>query len=436
MSAPAVFFQVEKYRTSFSREVLAGVTTFATMSYIVVVNPAILSAAGIPKGPSFVATVAVAVFGCLLMGLYANRPFAIAPYMGENAFIAFTVCNQLGFRWQAALAAVFIAGAIFVVITALRLREWVVQAVPQSLRYSFAVGIGLFLTLIGLIRTGIVAAGNAEAPVRSGHITSVPVLIAIAGFVLLAVLVMRKVPGAILLGILVTAIVAFLAKIAVPPQHLVSMPPSLRPIVWQLDFRGALSWAGFPVVLTIFIMAFVDTMGTLIGLSARAGFLDEHGNLPQIKRPMMVDALTNCLAPAIGTTTSGAFVESATGIEAGGRTGLTAIVTAACFALTLFFAPFLTSIPPQAYGPALIIVGLFMLEPITRIDFRDYSESIPAFAVVTLMCFTFNIGIGVTAGFVLYPLCKLAAGRIGEIKPGMWILTGLSLLFFVFYPYG
>jgi AGZA family xanthine/uracil permease-like MFS transporter len=436
MSAPAAFFQVDKYRTSFSREVLAGLTTFATMSYIVVVNPAILSVAGIPKGPSFVATVAVAVFGCLLMGLYANRPFAIAPYMGENAFIAFTVCNQLGFKWQTALAAVFIAGVIFVVITALRLREWVVQAVPQSLRYSFAVGIGLFLTLIGFIRTGIVTVGNGDAPVRSGHITSAPVLVAIAGFVLLAVLVMRKVPGAILAGILITAIVAFLAQVAAPPEHLVSMPPSLRPIVWQLDFRGAFSWAGFPVVLTIFIMAFVDTMGTLIGLSARAGFLDEHGNLPHIKRPMMVDALTNCLAPAIGTTTSGAFVESATGIEAGGRTGLTAIVTAACFALTLFFAPFLTSIPSQAYGPALIIVGLFMLEPITRIDFRDYSESIPAFAVVTLMCFTFNIGVGVTAGFVLYPLCKLAAGKIGEVKPGMWILTGLSLLFFVFYPYG
>ena len=259
MSALAAFFQFDKYRTSLSREVVAGLTPFATMSYIVVVNPAILSAAGIPKGPSFVATAVVAVFGCLLMGLYANRPFAIAPYMGENAFIAFTVCNQLGFKWQTALAAVFIAGVIFVVITALRLREWIVQAVPQPLRYSFAVGIGLFLTLIGLIRTGIVAVGNADAPVRSGHMTSAPVLVAIAGFVLLAVLVIRKVPGAILLGILITAVIAFIARVALPPEHLVSAPPSLRPIVWQLDFRGAFSWARFPVVLTIFIMAFVDT---------------------------------------------------------------------------------------------------------------------------------------------------------------------------------
>ena len=177
-----------------------------------------------------------------------------------------------------------------------------------------------------------------------------------------------------------------------------SFPPGLGPILWQLDFRGVMQWSAFPIVLTIFIMAFVDTMGTLIGLSARAGFLDKDGNLPQIERPMLVDALTTCLAPAVGTTTSGAYVESATGIESGGRTGLTALVAAGCFALTLFFAPFVTSIPPQAYGPALIVVGLFMLEPITRIDFSDYSESIPAFAVVTLMCFTFNIAVGISAG--------------------------------------
>jgi adenine/guanine/hypoxanthine permease len=239
-----------------------------------------------------------------------------------------------------------------------------------------------------------------------------------------------------LLGIVATAILAFTARIVAPPVHLVSFPPGLGPILWQLDFRGVMMWSAFPIVLTIFIMAFVDTMGTLIGLSARAGFLDKDGNLPQIERPMLVDALTTCLAPAVGTTTSGAYVESATGIESGGRTGLTALVTAGCFALSLFFAPFVTSIPPQAYGPALIVVGLFMLEPITRIDFSDYSESIPAFAVVTLMCFTFNIAVGISAGFILYPLSKLVAGKIRQVKPALFVLTGLSLLFFIFYPYG
>jgi AGZA family xanthine/uracil permease-like MFS transporter len=262
------------------------------------------------------------------------------------------------------------------------------------------------------------------------------VLVAIFGFLLLSVLVIRKVPGAILIGIVVTAIVAFVAHTAAPPTHVLSLPPALKPISMQMDVRSALSWRAFPVVLTIFIMAFVDTMGTLIGLSARAGFLDREGKLPQIERPMMVDAFTTTLAPIIGTTTAGAYVESATGIEAGGRTGLTSIVTAICFALTLFFAPFVSSIPAQAYGPAMIIVGLFMLEPITRINFGDYTDSIPSFAVITLMCFTFNIGVGITAGFVLYPLGKVVTGKIREIKPGLWILTALSLLFFIFYPYG
>jgi adenine/guanine/hypoxanthine permease len=436
MSAIRRFFELEQRGTTISREVIAGLTTFTTMSYIVVVNPAILSNAGIPAGPSFVATVVAAVFGCTLMGLYANRPFAIAPYMGENAFIAFTVCLQLGFQWQTALAAIFIAGALFVLLTVLHLRQWIVEAVPLSLRYSFAVGIGLFLTFIGLNQTGIVSLGVTGAPVQSGHLTSAPVLVAISGFLLLAILVIRKVPGGILLGIVATAAIAFAVKIVAPPAHLLSLPPDLAATLLKLDFRGALTWRAFPIVLTIFIMAFVDTMGTLIGLSARAGFLDEHGNLPQMDRPMLADALSTCVAAAAGTTTSGAFVESATGIEAGGRTGITALVTAGCFALTLFFAPFVTSIPPQAYGPALIIVGLFMLEPIARIDFSDYSESIPAFAVVTLMCFTYNIAVGISAGFILYPLCKLVAGKIRQVKPALFVLTCLSLLFFSFYPYG
>jgi len=237
-------------------------------------------------------------------------------------------------------------------------------------------GIGLFLTFIGLNQTGIVVLGAPGAPVRAGHLNTALVLLAIVVFLLISILVIRKVRGAILLGILATAIIGYVLKVT-PPSHLLSFPPSLGGIFWKLDFRGALTWSAFPIVLTIFIMAFVDTMGTLIGLSARAGFLDENGNLPQIERPMLVDALTTCLAPVVGTTTSGAYVESATGIESGGRTGLTALITAACFALTLFFAPFVAAIPAQAYGPALIIVGLFMLEPITKINFADYLSPFP-----------------------------------------------------------
>jgi AGZA family xanthine/uracil permease-like MFS transporter len=429
-------FALDTHATTPGREVVAGLTTFATMSYIVVVNPAILAAAGIPEGPSFVATALVGTFGCYFMALYTNRPFAIAPYMGENAFIAFTVCKALGIPWPTALAAVFIAGILFVLLTVLHLRRWVVEGVPTGLRFSFAAGMGLFLTFIGLNETGLVGLGVPGAPVQAGHLTSSPQLVAVFGIVLLAVLIIRKIPGAILLGILFTAILAFATGVARWPHQFFSAPPSIAPILGKLDFAAALSWHVFPVVLTIFIMAFVDTMGTLIGLSARAGFLDEHGQLPQIERPMLVDAITTCIAPLLGTTTSGAYAESATGVEAGGRTGLTVFVTGTCFLLTLFIAPVVTAIPAAAYGPALVIVGFLMIAPITRIDFSDYTEAIPAFAVVSLMAFTFNIAIGICAGFVLYPICKIVTGKWRDIRPGLWALTSLSLLFFIFYPYG
>jgi AGZA family xanthine/uracil permease-like MFS transporter len=395
----------------------------------------VLKSAGIPAQPAMVATIVTAIFGTLLMGLYANRPFAIAPYMGENAFIAFTVVQVLGYSWQAALASVFIAGVLFLLLTVVKLRQWLVDAIPSALRYSFAVGIGLFLTFVGLNETGIVMLGTQGAPVRTGHVTSAPVLVAIFGFVLMAVLMIRRFPGAILVGIVTTALLAFGVKVAPPPHGWVSLPPSLSPVLFKLDLRQAWSWAFFPVVLTIFVMAFVDTMGTLIGVSARAGFLDENGNLPQIERPMIADALSTTFAALVGTTTAGAFIESATGVEAGGRTGLAAVVTAMCFAGTLFFSPFVAAIPPQAYGPALIVVGLLMLAPITKIRFDDFTELIPAFAVVALMSFTYNIGVGITAGFVLYPFCKLVAGRFREVKPGLWVLAALALLFFIFYPY-
>lgn len=429
------YYGFEAHGTNFRREVIGGLTTFMTMSYIIVVNPAILEAAGIPRGPSTVATILTALFGTLIMGIYAKRPFAIAPYMGENAFVAYTVVKVLGYSWQTALGAVFIGGLLFVLLTVLKLRQWLTEAVPLGLRYSFAVGIGLFLTFIGLNATGIVVLGSPGAPVKIGDVTSASALTAVFGFLVISVLMIRRVPGAILLGILVTTFLAFFIGIGAPPQAWVSVPPSLGPIFLQLDILGALTWGFFAVVLTIFIMDFVDTMGTLIGLSARAGFLDKEGNLPQIERPMLADALSTTFAALVGTTTAGAYIESATGVEAGGRTGFTAVITALLFALALFFAPFVSAVPAQAYGPALMVVGLLMLAPITRINFDDYTELIPAFAVVVLMSFTYNIGVGITAGFVLYPFCKVVAGRPWEVRPGLWVLGLLSLLFFIFYPY-
>jgi len=429
------YFDFAALGTDFRRETIAGITTFVSMSYIIAVNPAILKAAGIPPGPSMVATILTAIFGTLMMGLYANRPFAVAPYMGENAFVAYTVVKVLGYRWQTAIGAVFLAGILFVALTLAKVRQWLVEGVPPGLRYSFAVGIGLFLAFIGLNEAGIVAVGSAGAPVRVGAITSAPVIVAIGGFLLISTLMIWRVPASILLGIVATTFVAYFAGVAAAPSSWVSLPPSPASLMMQLDISGAFTWGFFGVLLSIFMMAFVDTMGTLVGLSARAGFLDEHGNLPQIERPMLTDALSTAFAGLVGTSTAGAFIESAIGIDAGGRSGFTAIVTAILFALALFFSPFIVAIPVQAYSPALIAVGLLMISPITKIDFSDYTELIPAFAVVALMSFTYNIGIGVTGGFVLYPFFKLISGRHREVRPGLWVLGLLSLLFFIFYPY-
>ena len=357
------YFEFETHGTTFRRETVAGVTTFVTMSYIIVVNPAILSTAGIPVGPSMVATILTAIFGTLLMGFYARRPFAVAPYMGENAFIAFTVVQLLGYTWQAALAAMFLAGVLFIVLTVARVWPWLVNGIPPCLRYSFAVGIGLFLTFIGLNQTGIVRLGVEGAPVRLGDIASAAVLVSLLGFLVIIGLMILRMRGGILIGILVTTLVAYLVGVAEAPQGWVSLPPSLAPILWKLDFSALWSVGFLAVVLTIFILAFVDTMGTLIGVSVRAGLLDAQGRLPQIERPILADALATTFAAAVGTTTSGAYIESATGIEAGGRTGFTAVVTGLLFFLALFFAPFVTAVPAQAYGPALMVVGVLMVEP-------------------------------------------------------------------------
>lgn len=429
------FFEFGRHQTNFRRETLAGVTTFLTMAYIIVVNPAILQNAGLPKGPSTTVTILTAVFGTLLIGLYARRPFAIAPYMGENAFVAFTIVKGMGLPWQTALGAIFIAGVLFTLMTAFRVRTWMARAIPPSLKFSFAVGIGLFLTFIGLNATGIVTLGVKGAPVSLGVLTNRETLLSIAGLLLIFLLLIKQVRGALLIGMLTVTFVSIAWGVTPPPERLLSLPPNPLPLFGQLDIAGVLSPKALPVVGIIFVMAFVDTVGTLIGLSSRAGLLDDKGDLPEIEKPMMADALSNLAAPFMGTTTSGVFIESAAGIEAGGRTGFTAVVVAALFGLALFFVPVLTIVPPHAYGPVLIAIGVFMLSPITRIQFDDYCELIPAFLTIVLTCFTFNIGVGITAGLLSHPVLKTLVGRFRETSPAQWVLAALSLAFYVFYPY-
>lgn len=429
-------FHLRDRGTSPRIELLGGLTTFVAMAYIIVVNPAILAFAGIPVGPSTVATIVVAAAGSILMGLWANRPIAVAPYMGENAFIAFGLV-ALGATWQQRLGAVFVGGAILFLITIFGLRAWLARAVSTSLKFSFAVGIGLFLAFIGLVETGIVVRADA-VPVKIGAIRTPEVLLAIFGFILIMALLHRKVRGGILIGIAITAIAGMLLGLGDAPTAVTAIPftgdYSLAPIAFELDIVGVLNLAFLPVLLTLFLMSFLDTLGTLVGVGAAGGMLDKEGNMPEIEKPMLVDAVACMLSGVVGTSTSGAYIESATGIREGARTGLAAIITGLLFAVSLFFIPLVAPLQQlrYAYGPALIAVGVLMLEAVRKIDFEDYTELVPAFATIAMMVFTYNIANGMTAGLVLHPLMKILAGRAREITPGGAVLAAISLVYFIF----
>jgi adenine/guanine/hypoxanthine permease len=429
------YFRFEELGTNYRREILGGITTFFAMAYIIIVNPAILANCGIPRDASVTATILAAIIGTFVMAVYARRPFAVAPYMGENAFIAYTVVIGLGYTWQQALAAVFLGGLVFIIITALKIRSWIAEAIPHSLKCSFAAGIGLFIMFIGLNDTGIVALGVPGAPVRIGALSSTGPLLAILGIILISILLLRKIPGAILIGILATTVLAFITGVTKWPISLISPPPSLEPVFLKLDIAGALRLNFIPIILVIFVLDFVDTMGTLIGVSARAGLLDKNGNLPEIEKPMMADAIATTAAGLIGTSTTGAFIESAAGTEAGARSGFASLVTAMMFVLCLFLAPIFVAVPGIAYGAALIVVGFLMLSPITGIKFDDYSELFPSAATIALISFSYNIGFGMTAGLILYPLFKIASGKWRQLTPGIWVLFAISVLLFIFYPY-
>ena len=401
------------------------------MAYIIVVNPAILSFAGIPRGPSTVATIVIAAFGTLLMAVYAKRPIAVAPYMGENAFIAFGLA-AFGITWQQHLGAVFVSGIIFLIITLLGVRQWLAGAVSPSMKHSFAAGIGLFLTFIGLFEAGIVKSAQA-VPVQLGDVRSITVLLALFGFVVTAALLYRRVPGAILIGMIVTAIAGAIAGVAKLPTSIVALPYDLSPIAFQLDVVSVLKLSFLPILLTLFLMSLLDTLGTLVALGATAGMLDEKGDFPEIEKPMLVDAITCVAAGLVGTSTSGAYIESATGIREGARTGVASLVTGALFVISLFFIPLFE--PMQAlqfaYAPALLIVGMLMLGSIAKIDFDDLTELVPAFMTVVVMVFTFNIANGLTAGLILYPIMKVLAGRARELRAGAIVLAILCALYYV-----
>jgi len=448
-------FKLRENGTTPKIEILGGATTFITMAYIVVVNPAILSFAGIPQGPSTVATILAAAFGSIIMGVYANRPIAVAPYMGENAFIAFGLAT-MGIAWQQRLGSVFISGLIFVLITLLKVRSWLANSISPSLKHSFAVGIGLFLAFIGLYETGIVTSSVAgmpagalvrtgaavlsapDVPVKIGDLRSPQVLLAVLGFLLISFFLYRRVRGGILLGIAATAVLGYAFGLGEAPSAVAAVPfvgkYSLGAIAFKLDIAGVLKVSFLPILITLFLMSFLDTLGTLVGVGAAGRMLDEKGNFPDIERPMMADAASCMFSALVGTSTSGAYIESATGIREGARTGLAAVTTGVLFLVALFFIPLVEPLQhlKYAYGPALIAVGVLMMGSAVKIDFADLTELIPAFATIVMMIFTYNIANGLTAGLVLYPVFKLAAGRAREVNAGSVVLGLLCLVYYVF----
>ncbi len=420
------FFNLSANKTTIRTEVFAGITTFMTMAYILGVNPAILGDAGMDKGAVFTATALSAIVGTLVMALVARLPFALAPGMGLNAFFAYTVVLAMGYSWQFALTAVLLEGIIFLLLTACNVREMIINAIPKNVRLSISVGIGLFIAFIGFKNAGIVAQ-HPVTLVSLGDLSSPAALLCLLGILVTGVLLVLKVRGALLLGILATTIVGIpLGLTILPDSHnYLSLPPSIEPIFFQFEFDKIFTVDMVVVLFTFLFVDMFDTVGTLIGVSTRAKMTDEHGNIPRAKEALFADAVGTTAGAMLGTSTVTTFVESAAGVSEGGRTGLTALVVAGLFALSLIFAPVFLMIPAAALSPSLILVCLFMMSPVRELDLDDYTEAIPAFLTVILMPLTYSIADGIIFGLLSYVLLKLFTGKAKALSPLMYILAVL-----------
>ncbi len=421
-------FGLREHGVTVRSELLAGLTTYLTMAYIVVVNPSILAAAGIDHGAAFVATCIAAAIGSAAMGMMANLPLALAPGMGLNAYFTFTVVKGMGVPWQVALGAVFVSGVVFLIISVLRVREWLINAIPMSLKLGIGAGIGLFLGLIGMHEMGLVA-GNPVTLVTLGDVDKIPTVLACLGFLIMAGLSARGMRGAILIGILVIAALGI--PFGLTELHgVVSAPPSLAPTFLQLDIRGALSLGVTTVVLTFLLVDVLDNAGTLIATTQRAGLMRPDGTVPRLREALLADSGGAIIGAVLGTSTTTSYIESAAGIQAGGRTGLTAVTVAVLFLLTLFFAPVATAIPAFATAPALVFVACLMARALRDIGWDDATEYVPAVMVAIGIPFTFSIATGIGLGFVVYAVVKVAAGRIEQVPGAVWLIAGLSVLKF------
>ena len=423
-------FKLAERGTSVRTEVLAGSTTFLTLSYIIFVNPAILSGTGMDPGAVLVATCLAAAFGTAVMGLYANYPIAMAPGMGLNAYFAAIAVGTMGLSWQAALGAVFCSGVLMLVLSVLPVREWVVNSIPRSQKMAIAAGIGFFLVIIGLRDAGVVV-GNEATLVAMGSITRWPVALALTGFVAIVALEHRKVPGAVLMCILIVAGIGWLSGLSPAPESLVEAPPSLAPTLFQLDIAAAFELGLLAIVFAFLMVDLFDTSGTLVAVLNEAGLTDEDGKVPGLRRALVADSSATMAGALLGTSTTTSYIESAAGVRAGGRTGLTAVVVAALFLLALPFASVATAVPAYATAPAILFVGYVMTRALRHIEWDEITESIPAMVTALAMPFTYSIATGIGLGFIAYTLIKLLAGRVQDLNAGVATVSILFLIRFV-----
>ncbi len=421
-------FGLNPKETTVRTEIMAGITTFLTMAYILAVNPNILSETGMDKGALFTTTVLISGFVTILMGLYAKLPFALAPGMGLNAFFAYTVCMILGYSWQFALTAVFIEGLLFILLTVTNLRERIVDSLPDTIKNAISAGIGLYIAFIGLQNAGIVTNSDATL-VNLGDITQGPALLGIIGIVLTSVLLVRKVKGALLIGILATTLIG----IPMGVTHfngVFSTPPSIEPIFCKFEWHKIFTADMVLIVFTLLFVDLFDTIGTLIGVATKAGMV-KNGRIPRLKQAFLVDAVGTTAGAVMGTSTVTTFVESASGVNEGGRSGLTAFTAGVCFLLSLFFAPFFLSIPAAATAPVLVLVGLMMMTSVLKIDFNNYLDSIPAFICIIFMPLAYSISDGIVLGHLCYVIINILSGKFKRIKISMYILAAFFVLKFI-----
>jgi AGZA family xanthine/uracil permease-like MFS transporter len=430
-------FKLKENRTNVRTEILAGITTFMAMSYIIAANPMILAAAGMDKGAVTLATCLASGLITIAMGLLSNYPIALAPGMGINAYFAYSICAGMGIDWRIGLGFFFIEGVIILLVTMTRLREIVIDAIPFSLKCAISAGIGLFLTFIGFANAGIIAPHPATFVTISRFASPQvwpQVLLASVGIIITTILLTRKVKGAILIGIVAGTLLSLIPAFRPDGAGLSLLAPSLSPTFFQLDILGALRWQFAALIFTLLFVDFFDTAGTIIGVSVKAKFLDDKGKIPRVGRVLLADSMGPVVGALAGTSTVTSFIESAAGVEEGGRTGLTAVVTGLLFLAAMAAAPLVGLVPAAAVAPALIIVGIMMMEPVLKIDFSDYSEAVPAFITIAAMPFTYSISNGITLGFLSYVLIKALTGRARTIAPAMYVLAALGLLFFLISP--